>query len=340
MVPHVFVSSTILDLRHLRDAIRETILELGYTPVMSEHGDVGYLPTASAQDSCYLALKQCQLAVFIISKRYSSPAADGYSVTHNEFGTAREQGIPAIFLVDQEVLSYRHVFEVNPGTVAFPGMDSPARTFQFLQEILQSKVNNGILPFSHVGDARAQLRAQIAHIVGDMLRRRGDPIAGEVKDILSEIKTLRHSLTEAVNMDDAQRFMRAVRFLLEEEHQYLRQVVEYAAGSLEEGVPILLKSSSFADCVRQATGHEPGVMEFAGAGEVRSFLDESSGQFSASHFGVTDSPEGRQLTSFFALRHPQRGVVLNLRALNNFEETYRSLIEATRKGGAAPVPGA
>jgi len=202
------VSSTIRDLGHLRDAIRETLVDLGYTPVMSEYGDVGYLPTASAQESCYLALKQSQLAVFIIGKRYGLPAEGGLSVTHAEFRTARDQGVPAIFLVDQQVLNYKQVFDENAGaTINFPGMEQAPDVFGFIKEISGSPVNNGFLPFTHVADARAHLKAQIAHFVGDLLRRRGDPIATEIKDILSEVKTMRHELTkekESVDMERAQ----------------------------------------------------------------------------------------------------------------------------------------
>jgi len=50
MIPNVFVSSTISDFHHLRDAIRDTITELGYHPVMSEYGDIGYLPSVSAEE--------------------------------------------------------------------------------------------------------------------------------------------------------------------------------------------------------------------------------------------------------------------------------------------------
>jgi len=43
MIPNIFISSTIKDLKYLRDAIRELISEIGYKPIMSEHGEVGYL---------------------------------------------------------------------------------------------------------------------------------------------------------------------------------------------------------------------------------------------------------------------------------------------------------
>lgn len=44
MIPNIFVSSTIHDLQYLREAVRDTISEIGHRPVMSEFGDIGYLP--------------------------------------------------------------------------------------------------------------------------------------------------------------------------------------------------------------------------------------------------------------------------------------------------------
>jgi hypothetical protein len=63
MRPNIFVSSTIQDLQHLRDAIRDTILELGYNPVMTDYGDVGYLPSVNVEDSCYLSVGECQILI-------------------------------------------------------------------------------------------------------------------------------------------------------------------------------------------------------------------------------------------------------------------------------------
>ena len=63
MAPNIFISSTILDLADLRESIRDLLLDIGYNPVMSEYGEIGYLPSSSAEDSCYLALRDCQLAI-------------------------------------------------------------------------------------------------------------------------------------------------------------------------------------------------------------------------------------------------------------------------------------
>src|SRR4051812_6308563 len=109
MVPYVFVSSTIDDLHHLRDALRDAIIDLAYHPVLSEYGDVGYLPNKSAVDSCYLTMKECQIAVLILGKRYGTVMDDGRSVTHSEFLAARQAQVPVVCLVDREILAYKKV---------------------------------------------------------------------------------------------------------------------------------------------------------------------------------------------------------------------------------------
>jgi hypothetical protein len=51
------------------------------------------------------------IAVVIIGKRYGDPTPTGFGVTHNEFRTARENGIPTIGFVENEVLSFKRVAE-------------------------------------------------------------------------------------------------------------------------------------------------------------------------------------------------------------------------------------
>jgi hypothetical protein len=101
VIPNVFISSTIADLQYFREALKDAVEELAYRPVLSEFGDVGYLPHASAEDSCYLTMRDCQIAVLIVGKRYGSVSTNGLAITHNEFHTAREQKIPVVCLVDQ-----------------------------------------------------------------------------------------------------------------------------------------------------------------------------------------------------------------------------------------------
>lgn len=247
MIPNIFISSTVLDLHHLRDSIRDTVFELGYNPIMSDYGDIGYLPTDSAEDSCYLALKDCQIAIFIIAKRYGYISTNGLSVTHNEFKTARKNRIPVIFLVDEEILSYKKVHDatepISKEKITFPGMENPAKVFELVREFSESEINNGLIAYTTVNSAKINIKKQLAHMVGDLLRKQFDPIQNEIKDILTEITTLKHILLKK-EKEVAKVFSIAFRELLNGENDDLKNIIETMSGSLEEGVQDMQKYGS------------------------------------------------------------------------------------------------
>lgn len=246
MIPNVFISSTISDLHYLREALKDSVEELGYNPVLSEFGDIGFLPQTTAENSCYLAMRDCQIAVLIVGKRYGSISSNDLSVTHNEFQTARINKIPVICLVDKEVLSFKKVYDEEPtniSSIKFPAMDYPEKTFKLIQKINNLQSNNAILPFTSVADGRRLLKTQIAHIFGDLLRSKYDPVKTEVKDILSEVITLRQEIRD--KKMDPQPFLRATRFLLDDINSSLRHCFEGINGSVEKAVPLLIKFSTF-----------------------------------------------------------------------------------------------
>ncbi|WP_337100129.1 DUF4062 domain-containing protein [Paenibacillus sp. YIM B09110] len=248
MIPNIFISSTILDLHHLRDAVRDSIQELEYNPVMSEYGDIGYLPNISAEDACYQTLKDCQLAIIIIAKRYGSLSQNGYSVTHNEFRTAKQSNKPVVCLVEKEVLSYKQVFDLNYSSsiLNFPGMDNPEKSFEFLDEFIKSPVNNGFLEFSNVADVRRNLKRQMAHIFGDFLRNHYDSIKVEIHDILSEVKTLRYELLKG-QKSNYEPMLKTYRFLLKERNSELKELLVKLASDIDNAVPYIVASTSFKD---------------------------------------------------------------------------------------------
>lgn len=248
MIPNVFVSSTVEDLLHLREGVRDAIAEIGYSPVMSEFGDVGYLPTRSAEDSCYVAVRGCQIAVLIVSKRYGSTAADGLSVTHKEFRAAREAGIPVISLIDKDVLVFKKVFDANVSgneTLTFPGMDNAKQIFCLIDEITSADVNNGIQPYTDVSSARRHIKNQLAHFFGEMLQRSSSRLDPDIKDILAEMKTLRHELVKPKS-ESALPFLRILRQLLSKRHNTLASILKNMYGELELAVPIILTEPSLA----------------------------------------------------------------------------------------------
>jgi hypothetical protein len=260
MIPNVFISSTIADLKYLRDGLRDAIDELSYNPVMSEHGEVGYIQPTTAAEACSRTVQQCQLMVLIVGKRYGSVCEDGNSVTHREFLAARESGIPTVTFVEGQVLSYKEVFDTDPSAEiwrTFAPMDNPKKTFALLDDIRESETYNAILPFTSVGDAKTMLKRQIADFVGDRLSEAVQPVRRDLKEVLAEIKTLRNQLTSSspemeAGKDKAQSYLQALRFLLEDKHADYRSFLSEIFGDLDRAVPHLLKAKSFEGLIESA----------------------------------------------------------------------------------------
>ena len=249
MIPNIFVSSTIYDLQYLREAVRDTIIDIGHNPIMSEFGDIGYLPTVSAEEACYLSLKDCQIAIIIIGKRYGWITDNGLGITHNEFKAARNNKIPVIFLIDRDIIAYKKVFDKQKSDGAlgsFPDMDNPEKTFELIQEFSDYPVNNGFLPYSTIQDATQNIKKQLSHIFGNLLRDRFDPLKAQVQDVLSEIKTLRHELLkETSKTTDYYPYLIAIRFLLDESNKVLGDFLSAIFRSVDEAIPDILTQTTF-----------------------------------------------------------------------------------------------
>jgi hypothetical protein len=248
MIPNVFISSTIKDLRYLRDAVRELVVDLGYVPVMSEYGEVGYINPTSAADSCYKSIEGCQLAIFIVGRRYGSKTADGISVTHTEFRTAQGRGLPCITFVESDVMAFRSVHALNrDAKLKFPDMDDPDGLFGFLHEICSSPSYSGVLPITNAGDAKRLLRSQIADFVGLRLSETQNPLKSQLQEVLAEIKTLRRE-TKATD-DQSRLFLWTYRFLLEESHRPYSDLLKQIYGEIDEAVPDVYSAQTFDDVV-------------------------------------------------------------------------------------------
>jgi Domain of unknown function (DUF4062) len=331
MIPNVFVSSTIQDLHHLRDAIRDVVTELGYTPFMSEYGDVGYLPDTTAEDSCYRMMEQCQLAIIIIGKRYGSLGTGGLSITHNEYRTARDRQIPIICLVDHEVLAFKRVYDVAPNHPAFTslGMDAPDATFNFIKDVTAAPVNNSVLGFDTVAAARFHLKRQLAHLFGELLRSKFDPTRAEIKDILSELKTLRYDLRSIATHDNPG-FLRAVRFLVDDNPDAIayRRLLTTLQKPVDEAVPDLIAAPIFDDAVVKFTGStaetfQPNYKNF----DETKVLLQNQGVTKWDQVSVTikgDMP--RQLSVIFALK-PDGHLLLSTQTLDYFRNLHSELLQ-------------
>jgi hypothetical protein len=319
MIPNVFVSSTIEDLQHLREAVRDVIVELGYVPVMSEYGGIGYLPTATAQESCYIGVANCHIAVVIVGKRYGSIANGGVSVTQNEYRKARDCKIPIFCVIAQEVLTFKKVHDAQnaDNKPSFPGMDDAPKTFAFMDEIVASPVNNGFMAYSSVADVRGLLKAQVAHLVGELLRSKVDPLRSGLDDVLSEVKTLRHEVAQKFKSEPSTAFLRVIRFLIDEENKQYTDLVKWLYETVDAGVPTLIKAQTFDDFVQMSGGK----LQMITAGDVEKGFDKlvERGAVSSHSFWVRGG--GKAECTFFRGKH----IEMTESAKGFFEELHTKL---------------
>lgn len=258
MTPNVFLSSTVANLHYLRDALRDAIIDLAYRPVMSDYGEVGYIAPMSAAESCYRTVRQCQLVVLIIGRRYGDPDHEGLSVTHREFLAAQNAGIPIITFVEADVLSFKQVYDTDPSAELwnrFSGMDNPKGTFGLINLVRASEQFNGLLPLRTAGEAKQILKTQIAEFVADRLSDLVRPVRSDVQDLIAEVKGLRSEMRENGKSNaspEITRYTRALRFLLDDRSANFRKFIEQLFVDLDSAIPVLLETSNVAPLIEKS----------------------------------------------------------------------------------------
>jgi len=166
--PKVFVSSTFEDrLLEIRAQLRTMLEASRLRPVMSEldsfssTGDRLYEDTISA-------VRGCQLFVLLLGHRYGSRHPDlGKSITHLEYEAARDAGIRTLVYVEASLWG---LFQdrANGGEAA-AAVSERKEAFDLLEQIAE-KDNCHCVPFASADEITANLRHQVANLLGAYLR--------------------------------------------------------------------------------------------------------------------------------------------------------------------------
>lgn len=172
--PRIFVSSTFYDLKSIREDLYQFIRGFNYEPIESENGDIGYVPGQDLDKSCYKAMLECDMAILIIGGRYGSPATgetddDGnyLSVTHKEFRTAVNAGIPVYAFIDQAVSTEYELYKRNKERFTDPKFEfeftsaDSINVFKFIME-LKNVSGIPIVSFEKTQDIKDYLAVQWA----------------------------------------------------------------------------------------------------------------------------------------------------------------------------------
>ena len=248
MIPAVFVSSTVVDLHHIRDVVRSTIEEIGYRPVMSEFSEIGALAHASAEDACYRAVSECQFVVLIIGRRCgtNSKAMADATVTEMEYMTAcrSTNRIRVLTLVEADVLTYERMYDLNTKSgskkIECPDMDNPGRTFAFLKRIRESSNGNWIFTFNDASDIRNIIKIQFASLFYDHLIG-GVSSKDKLDEILGAVQALK--VQWASGGKEQQNLLTVTSFLLEERCRNFAAFLKWV-GPFERTVGHMIKVRS------------------------------------------------------------------------------------------------
>lgn len=215
--PRVFVSSSYYDLRHLRSSLENFIESLGFDAILSEKGDIAYIPDMPLDESCYREVNNADIFVIIIGGRYGSEKSGSKptivkqfyerydSITRLEYQSAREKDIPIYILIEKTVYSDYETFLRNKDnkTISYAHVDS-VNIFHFIEEIIAQARNNPLQQFDRYADIEFWLREQWAGLFREMLYRTSSQkqiasLASQVNELAEINKTLKTYLEEVVS---------------------------------------------------------------------------------------------------------------------------------------------
>ncbi len=180
MQPSIFISSTFYDLKYVREKLCAFIKDKGYTPVLSNNGDIGYSSNTPLDSSCYEAVSNCHMTVLIVGGEYGSAATgeddsdkfnEYISITRKEFEKAIESNISIFSFVSQAVLNEYNVYKENKENIENKSISIKFKetkninVFRFIEELYSLSIP--VFEFSDIQSIEKTLEKQWA----DMLRK-------------------------------------------------------------------------------------------------------------------------------------------------------------------------
>jgi hypothetical protein len=166
---NVLLSSTILDLKDLRNILERDLTNDGHEVVTSEGGTVRVDPGQHSYELCLSAVKRCDCLIAVIDGRFGGEYPEkgsGKSITEKEIETALEHGKITLVFVRQSVWECRTTQRELLGRKDTPykavkNIVEDPRIFGLIDRIAAKPTDNWIFQFNMPTDLLRQIRAQI-----------------------------------------------------------------------------------------------------------------------------------------------------------------------------------
>jgi hypothetical protein len=167
----VFISSTILDLKDLRDSLQQWLRDRGHTVLASEDGTIQIDSSKHSYDVCLAAARACDCLVAIIDGRFGGLMPDGKtSITLAEINEAFDHGRRVWVFVRQSVWDAKEVHKpYKAAGVPFKPSKIVAdeRVFQLIDDIRGRKTGNWLSTFNKPTDLIDKLQVQLEAVVSE-----------------------------------------------------------------------------------------------------------------------------------------------------------------------------
>jgi Domain of unknown function (DUF4062) len=167
----VFISSTIFDLKDLRDSLQQWLRGKGYTVLASEAGTIPIDSSKHSYDVCLEAARTCDCLVAVIDGRFGGLMPDGEtSITLAEIHQALAYGRRVWVFVRQSVWDAKEVYKAYTaaGAPFKPSKIVPdERVFLLIDDIRGRPTGNWLLTFNLPTDLIDKLQVQLEAVVSE-----------------------------------------------------------------------------------------------------------------------------------------------------------------------------
>ncbi|MFZ1704119.1 MAG: HAD-IB family phosphatase [Saprospiraceae bacterium] len=181
--PRVFISSTYVDLQDARSVVESFFTSLTYETVTMERGGIHYDHNRPIDESCYEAVKDCDIMILILGGRYGSPTSKDAnlkikkynSITKQEYETAINENIPVFTFIKNSVYNEHYIY-INQlpkyRQNYIPRFVDNVLIFSLIQEIRSLNNNNIIIQYETVDEILRYLKKANADLVHSAIKSR------------------------------------------------------------------------------------------------------------------------------------------------------------------------
>lgn len=165
--PRIFLSSTCIDLRDARAAIKAHLESLGFEVLASDSKDFGVSAGKHSHDACIAEVDNADFLVLVVGGQHGGTyVGSEKSITNEEWSRAMKRGIPVFNFVKREVYEAADGSRKNK-KADYTHVVSDTRILQFVQSISARSKDNWIHTFDTVEDIKARITTQCAHMLLD-----------------------------------------------------------------------------------------------------------------------------------------------------------------------------